>query len=115
MSDAPDFAALGKLAVLRDLDNRAWRFIAPQDHQGDFLGVVGTRVHPDGTEDTFLFCDLADCHATRTTGDGQLVWKHDGNIGDVVDAICALPAPDSAKAPRDVIGPSAPSLWVTDP
>jgi hypothetical protein len=98
-----EFPALQRLILLRD--GGGWEFF-PLHRDGELVLVVGARAWQDGWSDSFAVRDRGDAKGFRCDPDGGEVWRREGSLIDVVDALRELPAPGQPGAPRLVIGTS---------
>jgi hypothetical protein len=98
-------------ALLRLGHDGGWCFAAVRDEQGNVASVHGVRVWPQDWTDALGILDRTDAQAVRADPDGYAVWKHEGGVVDVIDALRELPAPGARTAPRLVIGTAPPLLW----
>lgn len=101
-----------ELRVLMELhrDSR-WRFTAAVNGQREVVSVHGVRIWPLGWTDAVGILDRTDAQAVRADPAGHAVWKREGGVVEVVEALRDLPSPDARTAPRLVIGTAAPMLW----
>jgi 3-deoxy-D-manno-octulosonic-acid transferase len=109
-AEYPEHGDLQRLADLRD--QGGWQFTVPQPVEGEQSAITGLRKWPDGSADVLAVRDFTDAYTRRTNPAGGTVWKHAGSVGEVVDALLALPAPDDPEAPSRVIA-SGPGLWTS--
>ena len=105
-------AAFPELRGLADLREAGWSFLPKTDSDGELVEVRGVRTWPgSGSADAILVRYATDAAGVRSDDDGLLVWRREGSLTEVVDALIALPPPGAPYAPRLVLG-SAPSLWL---
>jgi hypothetical protein len=102
-------AEFPELAHLADLVSGGWVFV-PVLTDGQLSAVQGARIWPTYWADVIDVRYTTDAQALRADPDGHVVWKHEGTLVDVVQALLELPAPDAVPAPRLAIG-AAPRLW----
>lgn len=69
------------------------------------------RVWPQGWSDALGILDRTDAQAVRADPSGHAVWKCEGGVVEVVEALRELPTPGSRLAPRLMIGMATPMLW----
>jgi hypothetical protein len=108
----PEYQDLQRLADLRE--RGGWRFHIQHNVEGEQATfIIGVCTWPDGSADVFVVRNFTAAHGRRTNPAGGVVWRHDeAALGDVVDALLALPAPDDPGAPTRVIG-VRPGLWTS--
>jgi hypothetical protein len=102
-------AAFPELACLLDLVKSGWRFTSVLNN-GEVTSVHGLRVWPQGWADAIGVLYTTDSQGLRANHAGDVVWKREGGLVDVVTGLLELPAPDERLAPRLAIG-VAPPLW----
>jgi hypothetical protein len=110
IADRAALAAYPQLCRLIELRGGGGWFFRPVQVNGQLELLTGSRVWPLGWSDAMAIRDLGDTKAFRCDPAGGAVWKHEGGLVDVLDALLELPAPDEPKAPRLVRG-KAPALW----
>jgi hypothetical protein len=104
-----EFPELRALLMLRE--DTCWQFAARVDDQGDVASVHGVRIWPREWTDALGILDRTDAQAVRADPEGCAVWKREGGVVEVIEALCELPPPDARTAPRLVIGTAPPMLW----
>jgi hypothetical protein len=102
------YPQLGRLIELRD--GGGW-FFRPVQVGGALELLTGARMWPGGWSDAIAIRDLGDARAFRCDPEGGEVWKREGGLVDVIDALFELPAPDEPAAPR-LVKATAPELWI---
>lgn len=113
--DNPEQAAfvahpeLCRLAELRDSGGWTFRHYDIEPEVTDL--TTGVRVWPDGSSDALGIRGEADTQAVRTNPSGELVWKREGDVASVLDALLELPPPGDPLAPRLVIPGKPPPIW----
>jgi hypothetical protein len=111
--DAAAQAAVAEFPELRalvGLREEGWRFTAAV-HHGEVSSVHGVHVWPGGWADAIGVLSTSDTQGVRADRSGQLVWKREGCLLDVVGHLLELPAPETRTAPRLALG-TAPPLWL---
>lgn len=105
------YPQLQRIAQLRD--GGGWVFqLVQADGRLDLL--TGVRLWPWAWSDAIAIRDLGDAKAFRCDPDGGEVWRHEGGLVEVVDALLELPAPDEPGAPQ-LVKAKAPELWTPQP
>lgn len=107
----PEYRELQRLADLRDVGG--WQFTMQHnvdDEHATF--ITGVRGWPDGSADLLVVRNFTAARARRTNPAGGVVWRHEGGMGEVVDSLLELPAPDDTNAPTRVIK-SGPGVWTS--
>jgi hypothetical protein len=102
-------AEFPELAHLVDLVRGDWLFL-PVVRDGVVVLLRGVRTWPNYWADAIGVRYTTDAQALRIDPAGELVWKHEGTLAEVVHSVLELPEPEARTAPRLVIG-SAPPLW----
>jgi hypothetical protein len=89
-------------AVLRELQalvgSGGWRPLP-----GPPNALIFVRLWPDGLVDTLAVRGADEALAERTNPAGDPVWRHAGELTDVIARLRALPAPDAANVPRLIL------------
>jgi hypothetical protein len=98
------------LRRLLDLRTRGWVFRSVLA-EGELELIAGARTWPDGWSDAIAVRDVDDARAFRCDPDGGEIWKYEGDLVEVIDAVTELPAPDQPGAPR-LVKAKADRLWV---
>lgn len=104
-----EFPELQALISLRE--DSEWRFAARVDSEGAVTSIHGVRIWSQDWTDAIGILDRSDAQAVRADPDGHAVWKREGGVIDVIDALRHLPHPGARTAPRLVIGTAPPMLW----
>jgi hypothetical protein len=107
--------AYPNLRMLLRLDGTGWVWLPPPtDEQGEVREIHGVRFWLDTGRDqvdALRVRSELDAAAVRTDSEGGILWKRDGGLVDVVEALIGLPPPDSPHAPRLVIGHAPRDQW----
>jgi hypothetical protein len=80
------------------------------DQERETDGGPGVRAWPNCWADAFGVRYTTDAQGVRVNPDGNVVWKCDGGLVEVVAGLLELPEPDERTAPRLAIG-RTPPLW----
>lgn len=100
-----------KLASLRALADRGWKFFTREAGDGQLLQLDGFYCWPHEVTDAIAIYAETNAKGLRTLGDqNDIVWKRIGTVAEVIDGLLELPAPGLPNAPRLVKG-SASKLW----
>jgi hypothetical protein len=63
--------------------------------------VILMHAWDDESVDTLALHSETDALAERTNPDGEPVWRHNGTVTEVIDALRQLPAPYAPDAPHE--------------
>lgn len=111
----PERAAIAAYPELRRLmalrASGLWRFLATTDEAGNPVRLNGARVWPDGSAEALGIRASTDALAIRVDPAGETVFRREGTLAEVIDALVALPAPNTPGAPHLVLSSAAVSLW----
>lgn len=111
LAEYPEYRELQRLADLRD--QGGWHFTGQHNVEGDEATfITGVRGWPDGSADLLVVRNFTEARARRTNQAGGTVWRLEGGLGEVIDGLLELPAPDDPNAPTRVIGPN-PGMWTS--
>lgn len=115
MTDAVEqaLALYPQLQRVVDLRNDGWLFRLVGNGGVAVTSVMGMYrwVTDDGIWADFIaISGENECVAMRLTPNREPVWAMDSTLNDVVDALLDQPHPDSASAPRRVLGERVPDL-----
>jgi hypothetical protein len=107
-------AAFPELQRLIDLCSTGWWLFLPATEPNmGLVEVRGVRPWPgSGTADAVRVRYVTDAAGLRSDETGGVVWKHEGDLVEVVDGLLSLPPPDSPGAPRLVRGRARQGLWL---
>lgn len=108
--------AFPDLQLLVRLDSTGWVWLPPAtDDEGRPVEVHGVRFWGDlgrDQADGLRIRSETDASAVRADDAGAVLWRRDGGLVDVVQALIELPAPNSPYAPRLVIGIAPRDRWL---
>jgi hypothetical protein len=107
------FTEFPELRRLVDLLRAGWQLL-PVSAGGELVEVRGVRVWPDETVDAITMRYTTDATGLRRDRSGHVVWKHAGDLTDVVNELLALPAPTNPTASRHTLHTST-RLWTPTP
>lgn len=100
---------LRHLAELRDSGGWTFRHYDSEPEVTEL--TTGVRVWPDGSADALGIRGESDAQAVRTNPLGELVWKREGDLAFVLNALLELQPPRHPLAPRLVIPGTPPPIW----
>jgi hypothetical protein len=103
------FPELKRLVALRE--SGAWKLAVEVDEHGAPQLVTGALTHVDGSRDILGVRSQSEVRAIRLNPVGELVFRREGSLVEVVDALLELPSPLHPRAPRLVLS-APPRLWV---
>ncbi|MFI6098161.1 hypothetical protein ACIA8G_21585 [Lentzea sp. NPDC051213] len=95
-----EFPDLQRLIDLRDV---GWIFL-PTIVDDQVVEVHAVRTWPEGWADALRVRYTTDARGVRTDYSGGITWQQDGTLGEIIDELIALPAPNERLAPRLVVG-----------
>ena len=82
--------------TLDDLRDEGWLFLPAITH-GDLTEMRALRVWYPGWQDLFRLRGADDAGAVRRDPAGNLIWRRDGSLTEVVAALRTLPEPPSSR------------------
>jgi hypothetical protein len=85
-------AAFPELARLADLRKAGWTFF-PAIADGELVAVQGVRTWPGGWADAIGIRYTTDAQGLRADHTGHIVWRREGTMVEVIDALLTLPVP----------------------
>lgn len=89
-------------AALRELHELigagGWRSLPGPQH-----ALIFVHPWPDESVDTLAIQGATEVLAERTNPAGRPVWRHAGELTEVIARLRALPAPNAANAPRLIL------------
>jgi hypothetical protein len=92
----------------------AWQLDVQLDQEMMPRLVLGSRRYSDGSEDTFAVRSRTEVRAIRLDPQRQWIFRREGSLVEIVDALVELPSPLHPMAPRLVLPGTPPRLWVPD-
>lgn len=95
-----EFPDLQRLIDLRDV---GWIFL-PTIVDDQVVEVHAVRTWSEGWADALRVRYTTDARGVRTDYSGGITWQQDGTLGEIIDELIALPAPNERLAPRLVVG-----------
>ncbi len=111
----PEVTEAAEAAEVEDtlgrLVERGYKFVHPRDAEGEIITIVGVRVH--GTVVDVVRLDAEDevtamrmpAEESDILAPSTLLWRRDGGMREVVDALLDLPdAPEPQARPRGAAG-----------
>lgn len=114
-AEVPETPEAAEAAEVEDtlgrLVERGYKFVHPRDAEGEIITIVGVRVH--GTVVDVVRLDAEDeVTAMRMPSEesdilapSTLLWRRDGGMREVVDALLDLPDdPEPQARPRGAVG-----------
>lgn len=81
-----------ELQRLADLRKAGWQFV-PVTTGGEMVELRGVRIWPDDSVDAIVVRFTTDAAGLRYDPSGDVVWRREGYLADVINGLFTLPPP----------------------